>query len=251
MNVTVSLNHPRRNMPLGRPTGTATQQHVRTDSVGRCALRWGRPTRATTECLDASDDVTGTRQLVRRCSDCVAVPKGRRRISPLRSRGRSHLRRPLADLINPAREMADNRLKSTEPGSIRPRIAEVPLAEHAGTVARIGEHFGHGHFARFEQLPPLCHRPGTDARRVSPCHQCRAGGRADRLDVIVLQPNAFRVQPIQVWRLEPRIPVTRHVAVALVVGDDQDHVGPGVLSLCVRRGGYARDNDRPGQDCAR
>ena len=56
---------------------------------------------------------------------------------------------------------------------------------------------------------------------------------------------------VDVRRPDDGIARDPEVAVALVVGDDQDHVGPGVLSLCVRRGGYARDNDRPGQDCAR
>ena len=50
-------------------------------------------------------------------------------------------------------------------------------------------------------------------------------GRADRGDVEVLEPDALPRQAIEVRRPDLGVAVEAEVAIALVVGDDQDHVG--------------------------
>ena len=60
---------------------------------------------------------------------------------------------------------------------------------------------------------------------VAPGQELAARGRAHGGDVEVGQADGLGVQAVEVRRLEDRIAVAREVAVALVVGHDDDDVG--------------------------
>jgi hypothetical protein len=42
--------------------------------------------------------------------------------------------------------------------------------------------------------------------------------------VIIGETNAFVMQTVDVGRSEDRVPMTRHISIALVVGEDEDDV---------------------------
>jgi len=44
--------------------------------------------------------------------------------------------------------------------------------------------------------------------------------------VVVGEPHAVRMQLVEVRRLEHRIAMTRQIAIALVIGDHQNHIRP-------------------------
>ena len=60
---------------------------------------------------------------------------------------------------------------------------------------------------------------------VSSGQQHRPSWRAADRDVEVREANALISQPVEVRRLQHGVAVTREVAVALVIGDEEDDVG--------------------------
>src|SRR5262249_5206719 len=71
---------------------------------------------------------------------------------------------------------------------------------------------------------------------VPPRHQGRPRRRTGGADVEVRETDALSVQAIEVRRLQDGIAVARQVAVALVIGEKKDNVGP----ACRQRGGGLR-----------
>src|SRR5262245_52120846 len=53
-----------------------------------------------------------------------------------------------------------------------------------------------------------------------------AGGGTGRADMEIREPHAFRVQPVEVGGLQHRMAVGGDVTVALVVGENENDVGP-------------------------
>ena len=68
----------------------------------------------------------------------------------------------------------------------------------------------------------VCVTPFLNSCR--PVISADAGRRAGRADVEVGEANAFVMQPVEVGRLEDRVAVAGQIAVALVVGEDEDDV---------------------------
>ena len=118
---------------------------------------------------------------------------------------------------------------------------EVPLADDPRRVARPLQHRGQGLAPRLDDEGGVA---GEDARPLpSPGVFARqqgvAGRRAGRRRrVRVGEPQALPRQPVDVRRADPRRPVTPDVAVAQVVGIDEDDVRP------LGGGRQARGQDR-------
>src|SRR5436305_14910170 len=64
-----------------------------------------------------------------------------------------------------------------------------------------------------------------DFELVPPGHDRCARGRARRAGMEVRKTHALIVQAVEVRRLDQRITVARDVAIALIVGEDEDQVG--------------------------
>ena len=97
-------------------------------------------------------------------------------------------------------------------------VAEVPLAEDAGAIARGGEHLRQGGLVRVHERPAQVSVRDAGPVVVSSRHQAGSRGRADRHDVKVHQPSALAGQPVHVGRANERIAGCAELAKALVVG---------------------------------
>lgn len=65
-------------------------------------------------------------------------------------------------------------------------------------------------------------------------HEGCAGRGAGWAHVEVIKADTLIVQAIDMWGLQERVPMPAEIAVALVIGENEDNVG---LNLCVRNGG--------------
>ena len=127
-------------------------------------------------------------------------------------------------------------------GAIGEIVAEVPLAEDTGAVAAGREELPERDLALAQQRSAHDRVPDSRARGVAPGHDGRARGRTGRIDVEVGQADALLVEFVEVWRPEQRVAVTGQIAVALVVGEDEDHVGALGARLWLRAGQTIRGN---------
>jgi len=103
-------------------------------------------------------------------------------------------------------------------------VAEVPLAEVPGPVAGLLERVGERPLVFPEQRPPSNSMPDAGAVAVMAGEQPRARRRACGAHVEVSEPHALGMQLVEVRRLDPFIPVRPDLTVALVVGEDENHV---------------------------
>ena len=120
-------------------------------------------------------------------------------------------------------------------GQILLFVAEVPLAEDARGVARVAEHLGQRGGSQGQSFALQDRVCDPVLELVPPGEQGAAGRRAGRADMEVHEPHTIGVQPIEVRRPEDGVAVGREVAVALVVGEDEEDVGS------ARRGGGGRE----------
>ena len=112
-------------------------------------------------------------------------------------------------------------------------ISEVPLAEHARFVARGLQDFGDGDFIGVQSLPvsgekhsEIGPRRHIDPLGIAPGHQSGARWRANRSGhVEARQPGTFRRHLIDARRADVFAAEATEIAVALVVGEDDDEVG--------------------------
>ena len=71
-------------------------------------------------------------------------------------------------------------------------------------------------------------------RRIVSRHHRRAAWRTDRIEhVELLEVCPLACEPVEVRRLEPRMPVAREVAPAPVIGEDENNIRPEIG--CVQR----------------
>ena len=129
-------------------------------------------------------------------------------------------------LPHAATAMAQHFLKTAILRAVRIIVTQMPLAEHGCVIAAIGENPADGH------LVVAQHRAAHDgvphACAIGPVagNQRRARRRTGRRHVVVGEPHAVRMQLVEVRRLEHRIAMTRQIAIALVIGDHQNHIRP-------------------------
>ena len=110
-------------------------------------------------------------------------------------------------------------------------VPQVPLAEDAGPVTRRRESLGQCDLVRVHHGPShvRVHHPGPVV--VAAGHEAGPGGSADGRDVEASQLHALCRQAVQVGRAEDVVAMASQLGPALVVGDDENDVGPaGFLS---------------------
>ena len=110
----------------------------------------------------------------------------------------------------------------------RPPVARGPgLADEAGVIPGILEDVGEQRVLRRQRS--VEHTRLSDAPDMAPGEQCRPRGRARRTRRVRLREHdPFRRDAIKRWRPHHRIPERRSVRVGLVVGVDEQDIGPPV-----------------------
>ena len=106
--------------------------------------------------------------------------------------------------------------------------AQVPLAEGCRAVAGCLEHVGHGvAFGRYDHAGIACRHVSTlPAQRVFAGQDAIARrGAGGRTGVGVGEAYARTGQTVDGWRADPLGAVARQVAIAQVIGQDQDYIG--------------------------
>lgn len=104
-------------------------------------------------------------------------------------------------------------------------MAQVPLAKNGRSVAPGLKLLGHRRFSGPQVLAPDDRVPHADFVAIFSRHQAGAGGSAGRAGVEVGKAHTAVVQRVHVGRFDIGIAVASQVTVALVVGQDNDHVG--------------------------
>ena len=107
-------------------------------------------------------------------------------------------------------------------------VAEVPLAEDAGGVAGLAEVVGDGGFVGAEKGAAHDGVPGAGAIGEAAGHEGGPCWGAGGGDVVVGEAKGLGVELVEVGSLDDGVSVAGEIAVALVIGDDEDDVGEGV-----------------------
>ena len=130
-------------------------------------------------------------------------------------------------LANAAAAMDEHFVKAAVSGLVRFGVAQVPLPENAGGVARalqrLGERGGlQAHALAFEN------GVGDAGLELMPArHYGRPRGGTGWAGVKIGEADAFVVETIQIGGLDDWVAVSGDVAVALIVGQDEHDVRPG------------------------
>lgn len=112
----------------------------------------------------------------------------------------------------------------------------MPLPKAGGAVTGVLERFGNRNLRRLDGFSVLGDTIDTGAYGVAP-RQDRGSARCtNRVDVEAVKSHAFGAEPVEIRRFEIRVAIQREVAVALIVGEDQEYIGAFSCSLW-RRGG--------------
>ena len=119
--------------------------------------------------------------------------------------------------------------------------AVVPLAERTGGIAGGLKCLGDRVLVGIEAFLPRGDPAHPAAGVVAPGQEFRAGRRANRVDVIVLEHRAVMRQGVNVWGRQVRVAVKAEVAPALVVGENHDNVRRTLRGLLAR--GAAKANE--------
>ena len=116
-------------------------------------------------------------------------------------------------------------------------VAQPPLAETAGGVARPFEYLGHGGIGVAQRDTPGV-APHRCVPHMLPGHQHRTAGGTDvaaRVDLH--KPHPLGRQAVDTRCADLRLPVTAQVTVAQVIGHDEDDVRPRLARRSGRDGG--------------
>ena len=124
---------------------------------------------------------------------------------------------------------AEPRVEALAHGQQLGRIAEVPFANHHRGVADALEDLGDRDLVGIEAEIGIGRGVArvVHARRIATGHQLRARGAAERRGVETREPNPLGREAVDVRRLNGGRTVAAEIAVALVVGEDDDDVGLG------------------------
>ncbi|MEY3530243.1 MAG: hypothetical protein RLZ70_1311 [Verrucomicrobiota bacterium] len=127
-------------------------------------------------------------------------------------------------LADPARAMDVDLVETALVRLVLRLVAEMPFAEDAGAVAGLLQLLGQGRRAERQALA-LEDGVGDAVLELMPPGQQRATrGGAGRRDLEIREADAFGAEPVEVRGLEHRVAVRAHVAVALVVRQDEEDV---------------------------
>jgi hypothetical protein len=110
-------------------------------------------------------------------------------------------------------------------GAQRITVAEVPLAEDAGTIAETAQDLGERRFIGVHHRAADERIDDAGAIIVAAGHQAGARRGADGRDVEVLHAHALLGELVDIRRPDDRVAVDAKIAVALIVGDDDNDIG--------------------------
>ena len=127
-------------------------------------------------------------------------------------------------LADPAAAVDVHLVEAAAVGPILGFVSQVPLAEDAGRVAARPKHLGDRRCRQRQSLPLVDRVSDTVCKLMPSGHQGGSGGRAGGAYEKVGEPQALRLETVEVRRLEHRVAMRREVAVALVVGEHQHDV---------------------------
>ena len=139
-------------------------------------------------------------------------------------------------LPDTAAPVDDALLEAAEHRMVGVAVTEMPLAENARAVAVLAEELGDGRLLVVHDRAALQRMPYPRAGAVAARHQRRTRRRTRGVGMEVRQPHRLAVEPVDIRRADIRIAVAGHVAVALIVGKHQHHVGLPVLRRGCGRG---------------
>ena len=140
----------------------------------------------------------------------------------------------VGSLCNATTAVNQRLLKATMPRHERIVVSKVPLAEDPGCVTVVLKHFRHGQFIFSKDGTAIDRVPDAGPTAVATGHQRRAGFGTRRIDMKIRHSYALRGQFIQVRRLQHGVAIDADIAVAHVIGHDQNDVGfpPGIFRGC-------------------
>jgi hypothetical protein len=129
------------------------------------------------------------------------------------------------DLPDAAPAVDEHFVKAARGGQILFFIAEMPLAEDAGGVTRIAEHLSESDGLWCEAFAFEDGVGDAVLELVAAGEEGGAGRGTGGADVKILKAHALGAEAVEVGRLEDGVAVGGDVAVALVVGEEEDDVG--------------------------
>ena len=116
-------------------------------------------------------------------------------------------------------------LKTLVDGAQRVIVAQVPFAEDARAITRRRKHFAERDFVRMHQRATEEGIDHASAIVVATSQQTRTCRRANGRDVKVVEAHTLAREPVDVRRMQDGIAVKAKVAMALIVGENDDDVG--------------------------
>ena len=131
----------------------------------------------------------------------------------------------IARVADAAAGVVDGFGKAALVRSVGRAVAEVPLAEVASAVARASERVREGPFVGAQQRTAADGVPDAGAVAVVAGEKAGPGGGAGGADVVVGEAHGVLVEAVEARRADRAVAVAAQVAVALVVGEDEDDVG--------------------------
>ena len=120
-------------------------------------------------------------------------------------------------------------------------IAQMPLAEQTGTIARAAQDFGERDLIAPHHRTSEISIDDAGAIVIASGHQTRTRRRTDRIHMKLVEADALFAHAVEVRGVEIRIAVQRKIAEALIVRDDQDHVGAFALGRCGNASGHGAE----------
>lgn len=128
-------------------------------------------------------------------------------------------------LADAAATMPDDVLEAPVLRAMRRVVAQMPLADHAGDVASVGQEVCQSLFVPMHQGATGTGPEGSRVAHVVSGHERSPGGRAEGADMEIGEAHRFGVKAVEVGGLEDGVAVTGEITVALVVGHDEDDIG--------------------------
>ena len=121
--------------------------------------------------------------------------------------------------------MAEGFIKSTVLGPVWIVIPEMPFSEKAGSIIVHLKNIGHRDFILIQKRPPHDGMPYANPVIMPAGHYSCPGWSTGGAGVKITESYTFRCQLVYIRGFYPGIACTSKIAVALVVGDNEDDVG--------------------------
>ena len=151
-------------------------------------------------------------------------------------------------LADASAAMDEDFVKTALVRSIGPFIPQMPFAENTCGITGRFEHLRDRRGLQHQSLSFENSMSNPIPELVSAGHERASSRRTGWANVKIGKAHAFVMQSIDVWGLEDRMPVTGHVSVALVVGQNENNVWPSTNNrLRCDTKGCQRDDEKRNQ----